>query len=438
MNLVQLKPANINNISIDSLYISKVNTSNLEITVLFKNQGEAINNVPVSLFNNDVLLAKSSIDIENSANTVFTIPLNEEINGKITINDRQLQFDNTLFFNFNKPEKIRVLSINDSDDQFLNKVYRGSEFSYKSVAPNKLNYNDIDNQNLIILNELKSVPSSLITALNVYKTYGGNLLIIPSEQSVLSSYNQLFKVFNLGDIASLETNEKRITNINFSHPLFKDVFSKKISNFQYPKVNSYFKFNNQNLFKILNFEDGNPFLANRNNIYVFSSSLNNTNSNFKNSPLIVPTLYNIGKQSLLLSKPYYKIGVENKIDILTSLKQDEILTLVKNDARVIPQQQTFKNKVLLTTNDTPEIAGIYKVSKNDESIQNISYNYDRAESELRYANLVDYPNTTISNSIKEVINNIKSSTKVNELWKWFVIFALVLLIFEMLILKFFK
>ena len=40
------------------------------------------------------------------------------------------------------------------------------------------------------------------------------------------------------------------------------------------------------------------FYCKTNNAFVFTASLNETNSNFINSPLIVPTLYNIGKISL--------------------------------------------------------------------------------------------------------------------------------------------
>jgi hypothetical protein len=43
-----------------------------------------------------------------------------------------------------------------------------------------------------------------------------------------------------------------------------------------------------------------------------------------------------------------------------------------------------------------------------------------------------------NSSIATAFDEIKSATDVNELWKWFVIFALAFLIIEMLILKFFK
>ena len=437
-NLVQLKPININNISVDSLYISNTTTSNLELTVLLSNQGDIAEDVSVSLFNNDKLVAKSSVNISNKAKTIFTLPINELINGKIEINDTQLQFDNTLYFNLNKPEKINVLSINNSDDDFLKKVYSNSEFKYQSVAFNQLNYNEIENQNLIVLNELNSIPNSLTTALVSFKNNGGKLLIIPSNNIDQQTYNQFFASINSIKYSSLIKQEKRITKINFSHPLFKDVFNNKISNFQYPKVSSFYPISQTKNSSILSYEDDKPFLLNSNNLFVFSSALNSKNSNFKNSPLIVPTLYNIGKQSLQLSKPYFNIGGENSFDVYTTLQQDEILTFVGLESKVIPQQQSYKNKVSVITNETPDLAGIYSINNNDTHIENISYNFDRSESKLNYINFKDNASVSVSNSITEVLNTIKSNTKVNELWKWFVIFALLMLIIEMLILKFFK
>ena len=105
---------------------------------------------------------------------------------------------------------------------------------------------------------------------------------------------------------------------------------------------------------------------------------------------------------------------------------------------MIPQQQYFNNKVAITTIDIPEKSGIYNIKNKAEIIENVSYNYNRNESILVYQNFSNLDNVTISNSISDAFNTIKNDTKVNELWKWFVILALILLIIEMLILKFFK
>ncbi|WP_299253609.1 BatA domain-containing protein [uncultured Lacinutrix sp.] len=439
LNLVQLKPVNNSNVTIDSVYISKRTSSNIELTVSLKNNGNTIENLPVSLFNNGSLLTKSSVKITDKATTVFTLPTNERIDGKVTIEDINLQFDNTLFFNINNNSKINVLAINETKDNFLKSIYTPDEFNYKATAFNQLNYSDITNQNLIVLNELKQIPSSLTTALKAFTSNGGVLVVIPSEDINIQEYNNLLLSYNLAPFSKLSKTEKRLTNINYSHPLYSDgVFEKQISNFQYPKINSYYPQNIANASAILTFEDGKPFLLENNNAFVFTSALNRKNSSFQDINLIVPTFYNISKRSLKLSNLYYTIGKENTYDVVTDLQQDAVLTLVNDNANVIPQQQYFNNKVAITTTDTPEKAGIYNIKNKTEIIENVSYNYNRNESDLIYQNFSNLDNVTVSNSISEVFNTIKSDNKTNELWKWFVILALMLLVFEMLILKYFK
>ncbi|MCH7525610.1 MAG: hypothetical protein IIC74_11620 [Bacteroidetes bacterium] len=189
---------------------------------------------------------------------------------------------------------------------------------------------------------------------------------------------------------------------------------------------------------ILQFENGNPFLVQNGRLFIFSSALNLKNSNFINSPLIVPTLYNIGRQSLQLPKLYYTIGKENTFDVNTKMQRDDILKLKSSVAEIIPQQRTYSNKVTVTTNDSPDIAAIYAISNNTELLEHVSYNYNRNESKMSYLNLGTIENATVKDSIPRVFNAIKSGTNINTLWKWFVIFAAMLLILEMLILKYFK
>ena len=94
--------------------------------------------------------------------------------------------------------------------------------------------------------------------------------------------------------------------------------------------------------------------------------------------------------------------------------------------------------MVIKTNDLPENAGVYEVKNKNEILEYVSFNYNRNESDLTYQNLENIEGINVSNSVKEAFNTIKNDTKVNELWKWFVILALVFLIIEMLILKYFK
>ena len=438
LKLVQPKPAITTNVSIDSLYISNTNAETIDLKVLLSNQGNTNSNVTVSLYNNETLLTKSALDVETEAETIFTIANKNGFNGKLVIEDNGLQYDNTFYFNFNSKPKIKVLTINNnSSDDFLKRIYTSDEFEYLSFGINALNFNLIPDQNLIILNELERITDALLSALKLFKNEGGHIIIIPSVDISLNSYSQIFKEFTNNNIVALNSSEKRVTTINYNHPLLANTFYSKVSNFQYPKVNKSYVFSSS-MNTVLSYEDENSFLSGSNGFYIFSSALNKDNSNFKNSPLIVPVLYNLGIQSLELAQLYYTIGQPNTIAIPSSLGQDEILTLHSANNSVIPLQKTYSNSVVIETSEFPNEAGILEVKNKARRLENLSFNYNRDESQLLYFDINALDDVLTFNNLEETINDIKSSTTINALWKWFVIFALVFLIIEILLLKYLK
>ncbi|NRD21505.1 BatA domain-containing protein [Winogradskyella eckloniae] len=438
LKLVQPKSTLVSNISIDSVFISNATSETLDLHVRLSNQAEPVDNVTISLFNDNVLLSKSAVAIEDEAEAIFTMANNKAINGKITIEDAGLQYDNTFYFNINSKPKIKILAINDAaDDAFLNRIYTEDEFNFKSFKLNALNFNLIPEQNLIILNEINNISNALKTALMAFKNDGGKLLIIPSTKIDLNSYNQIFRDLKLRTFSKTNSDEKRITSINYNHPLLANAFYSKVTNFQYPKVEKSYRFAS-NANTVLSYEDGSPFLVGNTHTYAFSSALNSDNSNFKNSQLIIPVLYNLGLQSLKLSKLYYTIGQPNSIAIQASIGQDDILTLDSEETSVIPLQKTYSKSVVLETEDFPNVAGILNVKNKESILENLSFNYNRAESNLSYYDLNAFTDTDVDTRLSTAINNIKSNTSINALWKWFVIFALLFLIIEMLLLKYLK
>ena len=437
LKLVQPKPNLVSNISIDSIYVSNSTSETIDINVLLSNQSQPVDHISISLFNDDVLLAKSAVSLDQKGETTFTIPNNTIINGKFQIDDAGLLYDNSFYFNINKKPKIKVLAINENaDDSFLKRIYTSDEFNFESFKLEALNFSIIPDQNLIVLNEISSISSALISAIKAFKADGGHVLIIPASTIDLNSYNQLFKTIGFSNYTT-NTNEKRVTSINYNHPLLANAFYNKVSNFQYPKVNKSYRFSS-NSNSVLSYEDGAPFLVGNTNTFAFSSALNTDNSNFKNSQLIVPVLYNMGLQSLKLSQLYYTISQPNSIAINTVIGQDDILTLTAKGTSIIPLQKTFSKSVVIETDDFPNKSGIYSVKNKAVDLQNLSFNYSRDESLLNYYDLSQIENINFDSSLTTTINTIKSNTTINALWKWFVIFALAFLIIEMLLLKYLK
>lgn len=437
VNLVQLKPQNASNVSIDSVAISKSNLENYQLEVFMSRVGDTGNDISVALYNFNELIAKTAIDFEVEQSVKFTLPTNQTFNGTLQIEDDCLSFDNTFFFNLNTNKTIKVLAINGANDAFLYKLYAGEEFNFQSFQINQLNYNLIVEQNLVVLNELDNISNNLSSALTSFQNNGGHIVVIPAANADIASYNRLLNSLNVPGYTEVFESEKRIANINFSHPLLEKVFDKTVDNFQYPKVSSYFKMKS-NPNTVLSFEDGNSFLSESSRVYVFSAPLTEERSNFKQSPLIVPVFYNMAVQSLQLPQLYYTIGQTNQIDIDISIGTDDIITLKNEEFAAIPLQQIFNNKVQLTIAEFPETSGIVELSLKDNLLGYLSYNYARTESELAYQDVQNVVGANYFSSVTNAINSVKSAGDINGLWKWFVIFALCFLVIEMLILKFFK
>ncbi len=437
-NLVQLQPVTRQNIAIDSLYLQRNTNNELMLQILLSNTDGNAENTSIALYNDDKLIAKTTVSIgkNSSATTEFRLDDNTKINGRVTLEDPAITYDNSRFFTINTPEKIKVVAINEANDSFIKNIFTSDEFVLISSTIETLNYNDINTANLVVINEVKQIPVSLANTLKPFTDQGGVICFIPAMNTSLVSYQQFISGFSTQGLLQERTQEKKITTINFSHPLYRGVFDKRIENFQYPKVNSYYQANATNV--ILSFEDHSPFLYKTNGLYVFTAAINNENSNFKNSPLIVPTLYNIGKQSLQLSDISYTIGETNTYDVPISLGQDGILSLVSDQENSIPLQQSFSTKVRITTDEVPTKAGIYKLQDKNRIIQHVSYNYNSSESDLQYYNLNTNADYEVNESVTELFDQIKEETSVNELWKWFVIFALMFLLIEILLLKYLK
>ena len=110
--------------------------------------------------------------------------------------------------------------------------------------------------------------------------------------------------------------------------------------------------------------------------------------------------------------------------------------MAKTGIEFIPLQQSFSNKVQLTFLDNPTTDGIYSLIDANDTLRNLSFNYQREESVLRYQNMDDFVVSTIQNDIPEVFENMAKDNSITQYWKWFIIFALVFALVEVLIQKF--
>lgn len=431
-----------NNVAIDSVFIRQTLDDFYELSINTTNYSSDFKPVPVALYNQNKLIAKTIINFKNKNETVtFTIP-KQAFHGYVSIEDNDLTYDNKLFFSISKIKKTNIISIGAPEkNNFLSRIYTDDEFNYSSFTLSSLDYNIIDKQDAIVLNELDEIPQALQTTLKVFVNKGGNLIVIPSETASIPNLNALLNQFGSSHFQPLESNEKLITKINFSHPLFAGVFENKINNFQYPKTKKEFTISSTSP-AVLTFEDQSPFLIGLKNavssVYVFSAPINTSNSNFQQSPLIVPVFYKMALNKLNNGINANTIGKNDSYIVSALLSKDEILTVKNSEEQFIPVQQLLNNKVQLFFNYYPEKAGNYTIYDSKKPIENISFNYPRTESNLNQVNESILSNYKTSDSISTIFDTLQTSRSDNQVWKWFIIFALLFLALEMAIIKFVK
>jgi hypothetical protein len=439
---LQPKAQNKNNVSIERVRLTNTLDSFYEISIDLKAFGTIENEISLTLFEDDKVTAKTQVTFDKSEKTITLSIPKKAFNGKVSIQDNSLEYDNNFYFSISQPEKLNALVIGDTDkSDFLKRILVADEFQLTTTSLKELDYNKIEGQHAVILNEIKEIPQSLTTTLKAFYDKGGSVILIPSTESTTTNLNSFTQKFGNLVFSKNETNDKQITNINFDHPIFKQVFEKRVSNFQYPKVNQSFSLTG-NSFTALKYEDQTPFLSSVSNkignFYIFSAAISKQNSNFQNSPLIVPTIYNMVKSQTVAQNIFYTIGENETMYIDATLNKDDVIAVANSNYSFIPLQQILSTKVKLSFGDYPEKAGNYAINQQTKNLQNISFNYPRTESNLNEDNSTIYSNFAKINSIEEALNELHSLRTDTVIWKWFIMATLLFILIEILIQKFVK
>ena len=435
-NFIIKEPKSLENFYISSAKLEERNSNSL-LRVEVKSSLSTDKDITVSLYDGPNLIAKARATFKDklTSNVSFELGDTDFKKGRLELETDAMSYDNTLHFSLNQNDPIRIIALHSKEKEkssFLSSIFKSDRFDLNVNTITNFDYSKISNTDLIILNEIENFTPILKTNLEEFHRNGGTLVIIPSENASETTYSN----FGMSQAIYLDSNSNKrdITTISYNHPLFTSVFSENIQNFDYPSTSKSLEIN-PSLSPILKYSNGSSFLAEQDRLYVFSSSLDTRFSNFINSPLVVPVFYNIALQSK--SKPllYSTIGGDETFSVKTTLGQDEILQLVSSEQQVIPKQTKLGNTIQINTQYQPEIAGHYELKQKDFTLLDLSFNYNREESDLQALDLGNQ-NLVKFSTIQEAFNSYTEARKILELWKWMLIFALGFFLLELLILRF--
>lgn len=468
-NFVHMQHQSTPNILIDSCWIEDPVVLPGKITSLYvrlKNvSSQPYDKVGVKLFINEQNKSIASIDLPEHGQKTIKMQFNAGEKGwksaSLQIEDYPVTFDDILYFSFFVDEKINVLSINPSgEDKYLKAFYSSdSVFEFNQQNYKSIDYQNLNNNQLIILNGISEISSGLGSQIKAFVENGGNLMVFPPEDENIEDLNKFLKQFNAGSISGPINTETRVKGIKLTNSIFSEAIEKIPENADLPVIFKKFNINSNytnKLETIISLLNGDALLLKKefNNgiIYIMTIPLSTDFSNLSSHPLFIPLMYGTAIDGKGFQKLFYVIGDDKEITVQISDQdtdnQDLAFSLKKTTQgqSFIPLQQ-FRGKELMFSLDENTVdAGIYQLNRKENLQALIAFNYNRLESIMEFhtaasleeslskSRLVNYEIINLqSGTQEEIINSLQNESR---LWLVFIILALSFLLLEIIVLRF--
>lgn len=451
------------NVYVDSCWFEQpvftINAVN-KLVVRIRNAGNSqAEKIRVSLKINEAV--KAIDDVTIPAESTLTDSFNFSVTqpgwqkGLITFNDYPITFDDNFYFAFNVEANEKVLSVEDAGTpNNIASVFSSDEhFIFDKTNKGQIDYSAFPNYALIILNQLSEISSGLASSLKEYTDHGGNVYIIPAVNANMSSYNAFLANNYAVTYGEVQSKTGEVTRINLNEEIFKGVFNQLPKNVETPKIKKYYPIlsgPNANGREVLQTNVGSPLLekldAGKGFIYLQAVPLNGEFSDLQARAIFAPMVYNCAVYKKNDQPLYYTIGRDNLIELRNeSATGESVYKLSNGKNEFIPENRSLGNTVLLRVNNTLPSDGHYSVSSNNRALGIAAFNFDRSESDLRFADkaglknifnrknqlVLENSNAGLSAEVKQIKDGIL-------LWKLCVILSLSFLLAEILLIRYFN
>ncbi len=448
--LVPLGVSDQGNVFIDSVYfkdpILLFDRPNSLLVSLKNTDPSAGTNMTLRILNENRLLSSYPINFNDSQFQEVELEIDFRSlvsrNLRMTIDDPGLAFDNEYFITINSFERPIVHYIfQEEENRFVTGVYGNSTlFELTSVQFSNINYQSLENTDLIILDGFQSIPSGVFEYLR-----NADILVIPPDEIDKDSYSSFFNedivvssdstLFNL-DLAEIENPlfENIFTNINQVDDLPKSLLVLK-SDFGTPILSTAF---------------GESFLLNKKvqerNLYLFGSPLDTRFTSMPVHAIFLPIMYRIAQFAGQKPSPL-AFHLDSRIinmDI-RGFQNETPLNVIGDDMDFIPNQNMSGATLTLELPPTGINTGYFHVLSEEDTLRTFALNHSRVESSNEYYSqeellqiIEDYPSFSVMNT-----NDVSPTTSLSgiaegntQYWKYALFLALLFLVVETLLVRF--
>jgi hypothetical protein len=463
--LIAMESSKAGNISIDSCrFAAPVFKLGQQVTlyVSVHNYSEQdVEKLPMRLYINKEQKAIVAMDLK--AGSAAEYQLNYTITetgiqtGKLQLDDAQVTFDDQLFFVYEVAPSTKIIAINDgTPNKYLTALYgKDSLFVCTEMNAGEVNYSQFDGCQLVVLNEVKNISSGMAGELKKYIENGGSLLVFPSEQQEAAGWQSFFSSIGAPHYGKIVAAEVKVGSVNTESIYYKGALEKQNERLDMPKVLQYFELEGAGTGEVLMRLENQAALLSacpvgKGKLFLSAVALNDKFGDVHKHALFFIPMHNIGIMSQIDRRLYNVMG-HDEMQSLNGIVQDGDASIVlksqDNGDEIIPEQRNSGNSVLLFFHNQIKEPGFYNLLHGGTHIGVTAFNYNRAESNLDYysdselhsfAKRNDSPFILMDGAAKDLTKSIADRMNGVPLWHYFILLALLFLLAEVLILRFWR
>lgn len=461
------------NIYVDTCYFPspyvQVNSPATLLVRVRNIEPDDVENVPVKFTVNGMQKSLGSLDVPARGTVTDTLNFTATSGGwqqaEVSITDYPVTFDDTYFLSFFISERLNILEVNGSEsNRYLDALFGHDEyFSFVQTPENRIDYSSLDNYQLIILNELKAPSSGLAQELKRFLEKGGSAMVFPGVDADISAYNNFLKALNAPSYSAPVAADERVAMLETGNILFRDVFENRPGSkneiMDLPVVKKYFpmaaRINEEVILRLQNRSAAlSQVHSGKGKLFLSAIPLNTDFSGLPLHALFVPLMHRIALLSSGIQPVNAIIGRDQQAEINTAaartLGGERIYHLVNKDASVdvIVEEKALAGKPVISFPNQISKAGNYELHDAGKTASVISFNYDRAESDLAAMSSSELDNVIASKGLVNIKamqpGNANLSVMMQQtsegihLWKWCIVLALLFLAAEILLIRFFR
>lgn len=481
---VNIGKREVNNVSLDDFKIESAiieQGRDVKLSVNVHNFSQyGLSNKTLNIYSrgidsNFVLKGEKVVDLQSSENKKVELTFKAEKSGnnsgmiELAIDnaqDDEIKYDNKIYFSFFLPEKFKIGLIGN-DTKFIKLAVESASSLLTDSSKRQFNLFDVSelntlpsnlsNYNIVFLSGQDRFSSSDTEALSSYISNGGTAYFFPSQSADINSYNALFTKLNsahLGNINSdMEANKSvKIGRVNFEHPLLSGIFKNEKLNFtsdkfilDSPELKSFYSITpGEKDVTLIELSNNKPFLTENNvgqgRVLLSSVSANDKMSDLPMKSIFVPLIvrsifYSQGN----INNTSYTIGKNNVISINQLFRVNSAINPLKNKITYSPSISS--SYIALPYSNFSSVPGMYSFTDSSNSKYSFALNFNSNESNLGKADTkqiesffkIYFKNVKVVNDINQVKEIVKEAKFGIELWKYFLILALIFVAAEIIL-----